>query len=164
MTDKLCLYRTLSRERPELVKFTTSAEDAGLPWLKPFQVATERLVKGAQNSFCLNWQNPESVPIMVHMVVIYISVAGVATSIIDLGPATAADTHSDTLIDGAALDGAPPVYLNSFDNAGTNGVAIAYLDAKDGTTDWITGQILTAAGTNLAGYVYIAYTTMDYNS
>jgi len=156
------VWRQLPRERRQLVPFTTSTGMAGQPWYKPFKVATIPLIAGAQNAFCLNWQNPESVPIMVFHVIINVTVAGVATSVIDLGPAIAVDTHSDTLIDGAALDGAPPYYLNSFDDAGGNGVAFALLNENGGTTDWITGQILTAAGTNLAGTVYILYTTMDY--
>ena len=46
---------------------------------------------------------------------------------------------------------------NSFKNGGTNGVGFVRLDAKGGTTDWITASKASGAAAGLVGSAYIIY-------
>jgi len=118
------------------------------------------LTAGAANAFALAWQNPESSKILVTRVMLRIETAGgTATSVIDVGPGASATTHSDTLIDG--LDINQTGIFDNITNKGSNGLAIGcVLDEKDGTTDYITGQILTEAASALVGKYYIFYTVV----
>ena len=111
-----------------------------------------------QNAFALAWQNPESVAILVTRILVDITTAGgTATAVLDVGPAASATTHSDTLLDGVDAN-ATATYDNLLAaDAGTHGLTSAKLDENGGTTDYITGQILTEAATDLVGNAYIFY-------
>ena len=53
--------------------------------------------------------------------------------------------------------GATAAIEDNIDNQGTNGKARQRLDAKGGTTDYITGSKATGAAAGLAGNAYIFY-------
>jgi len=120
------------------------------------KVASGDLTAGAANAFAFAWQNPEPGKILVKRVMVDVTTAGgTATAVIDVGSAASATTHSDNLINGADLN-AVALYDN-IDDAGTNGKSKQKLDEKGGTTDYITGQILTEKADSLAGKYYIEY-------
>lgn len=120
------------------------------------KVAAVSLAGGAANAFAFAWENPESVPIIVQKVTIDRTAAGgTATAVGDVGTAADATTHSDNLIDGVDLNATGPV--DNITDKGSNGKTRQKLDAKGGTTAWITGQILTEAASALTGKVYIEY-------
>jgi len=120
------------------------------------KVASGDLAAGAANAFAFAWQNPEPGKILVKRVMVDVTTAGgTATAVIDVGSAASATTHSDNLIDGADLN-AIALYDN-INDAGTNGKSKQKVDEKGGTTDYITGQILTEAASSLAGKYYIEY-------
>lgn len=119
-------------------------------------VAAVALAGGAANAFAFAWENPESTPIMVQRVLIDRTAAGgTATAVLDIGTAVNATTHSDNLIDG--LDANTTGLADNITDKGSNGKSRQRLDAKGGTTAFITGQILTEAAASLAGKVYIEY-------
>jgi len=109
------------------------------------------LSAGAQNAFCLAWQNPEDHAIIVTRLIVDLTTAGgTGTAELDFGPANDATTHSDGLIDGVDAN-AIAIYDNK---------SVCKLDAAGGTTDYITGQILTEAASALVGNAYIFYTAV----
>ena len=117
------------------------------------------LEAGDANDFAFAWQNPESSKIIVDRVILDITKAGgSASAVMDVGSAASATTHSDNLIDGVDIN-AVATYDNIGDG-GTNGKSKQKLDEKGGTTDYITGQILTANAASLEGNVYIHYRTV----
>ena len=120
------------------------------------KVAVATLAGGAANAFAFAWQNPESVAILIQRIFVDRTAAGgTATAVLNIGTAADATTHSDNLIDG--LDANATGLADNITDGGTNGKSRQKLDAKDGTTDHITGQILTEAAEALAGKVYIEY-------
>ncbi|HMZ31440.1 MAG TPA: hypothetical protein PLY13_02985, partial [Methanoregulaceae archaeon] len=124
------------------------------------QVARADLTAGLENAFAFAWQNPEATAILVHRVLVDVTaVAGTAGALLDVGTAGNATTHSDNLLDGLDIQAATGLFDN-IEDKGSNGKTRQRLDAKDGTTDYITGQILAAAGSSLAGKVYIYYTAV----
>jgi len=150
---------TRPRGKPERVTLTSSEASPDL--MKSVKVASGALAGGNANAYAFAWQNPESVQILVVLCYLRVTAAGEATSVIDVGSAGDATTHSDNLIDAGALDGTPTFYLNNINDGGTNGKAMQILDAKGGTTDYITGQILTANAPNLAGTYNIIYVPLS---
>jgi hypothetical protein len=117
------------------------------------------LSSGAANAFCLAWQNPEDHAIIVTRLIVDLTTAGgTGTAVLDFGPANDATTHSDGLIDGADAN-AIAIYDN-IEDQGVNGQSVCKLDAAGGTTDYITGQILTEAASALVGNAYIFYTAV----
>jgi len=86
---------------------------------------------------------------------------GTASSVMDVGVAANATTHGDDIIDGIDINAVAVYSSNDEDDAGTNGKACVKLDEKDGTNDYITGQILTQNAASLAGYAYIFYTEVQ---
>jgi hypothetical protein len=117
------------------------------------------LSAGAANAFCLAWQNPEDHAIIVTRLIVDLTTAGgTGTAVLDFGPANDATTHSDGLIDGADAN-AIAIYDN-IEDQGINGQSVCKLDAAGGTTDYITGQILTEAASALVGNAYIFYTAV----
>jgi hypothetical protein len=122
------------------------------------KVAKGNLTAGNANAFAFAWQNPESSKIIVSRIILRITTAGgTASSVLDAGPGASATTHSATLING--LDINQTGIFDNVTNKGSSGLAIGcVLDEKDGTTDYITGQILTQNAGSLAGKYYIYYT------
>jgi len=122
------------------------------------KVAEVALTAGAANAFAFAWQNPESAAILITRVIVDLTTAGgTATAVLDVGTAADATTHSDNLIDGVDLNAAA-IYDNVLAaDAGTHGKPSQKLDENGGTTDYITGQILTEAASALVGNAYIFY-------
>tara|TARA_Y100000296_G_scaffold54621_1_gene62674 strand:+ start:81 stop:542 length:462 start_codon:yes stop_codon:yes gene_type:complete len=104
----------------------------------------------------LAWQNPESSAILVTGFAIDITATASTSTQGDFGPAANATTTSDTLIDSFDLNAAVAV-ADCFVDAGTNGAGMCKLDAADGTTDYITGTLLTGFATSMTGTAYITY-------
>jgi hypothetical protein len=111
----------------------------------------------AANSFPIAWQNPNAQKVLVTRFVIELTAAGgTATAVMDVGLGATATTHSDNLLDGIDIN-TTGFYdsLNDTDN-GTNGISKPQtLDESGGTTDYITGQILTEKADTLAATYYI---------
>jgi hypothetical protein len=117
------------------------------------------LSSGAANAFCLAWQNPEDHAIIVTRLIVDLTTAGgTGTAELDFGPANDATTHADGLIDG--VDANAIAIYDNIEDQGTNGQSVCKLDAAGGTTDYITGQILTEAANSLVGNAYIFYTAV----
>ena len=145
------------RAPAQFVKLTRSACPAVTATIKPFKLARIALAGGLTNAFSFNWQNPESVAIIVIQCAVNVTTAGGAGATIDIGPATGTGVLGSALIDGQALDGVTPYWLNSFTNQAGTGLTCGYLNAAGGATDWVTGRILIADSANLAGYCYLFY-------
>ena len=116
------------------------------------KVVKVELGQAAGNGGVLSWQNPEDVGVLAAVVVDITTAQSAQT--VDVGVDGDGTGTSDTLLDGASL--ATAGALSSFANAGSNGAAFRKLDAKGGTSDYITA---TASGTPsaLVGYAYVAY-------
>ncbi|MCB5277829.1 MAG: hypothetical protein LHW62_09075, partial [Candidatus Cloacimonetes bacterium] len=120
------------------------------------KIVTAALTAGAANAFCLAWENPETVPILVTRILVDITTAGgTAAAVLDFGAAADATTTSATLLDGVDAN-AVAIYDNLL--AANLGGTVVKLDEKGGTTAFITGQILTADAAALVGNAYIFYT------
>ena len=118
------------------------------------------LTAGLANAFAFAWQNPESKKIIVDRVVVDKTVAGgTATSVLDVGIVASATDTADTLIDGLDLNSA--AVADNISDIGTNGKARGKVDENGGTNDWITGKILVANASALAGYAYIFYLIVE---
>ena len=114
------------------------------------------LASGNADAWAFSWQNPEAVEIIVLRVLANVTTAGgTGSSVLDVGTAANATTASNNLIDGADLN-ADALYDNITDG-GTNGKSRQRMDAKGGTTDYVTGQILVANAATLAGTYTIEY-------
>jgi hypothetical protein len=106
------------------------------------------LTAGNANAFAFAWQNPHAYAIQVtELVVEVVTPGGTAGSVLDAGAAANATTTASDLIHDGDLNTAG--YLKS--------MAWVKLAAKDGATDYITGQILTANAASLVGKYYISY-------
>ena len=103
----------------------------------------------------LSWQNPESVAILA-TVILDVTTKSTAACTVDVGPDGDGAGSADTLLDGLDV-GAAALRGNSFKNGGTNGVGFVRLDAKGGTTDWITASKASGAAAGLVGSAYIIY-------
>lgn len=148
------------REKPFWATLTKSV--AGLENLRALKMVTGSLAAGAANAYMFAWQNPENVSIMVFRVMLRITTAGgTANSVGDVGSAATATTASDNLIDGCDLNATAPVIYDNTIDQGTNGRGMQILDAKDGTTDYITGRILVANASTLVGSYYIFYVPLS---
>lgn len=124
------------------------------------KIAKGALTAGNANDFAFAWQNPESSAIIVSRVVVDVTTKSAsAGSLLDVGPAANATTHSDTLIDGLDIATAT-ITADNITNKGNNGRSLCKLDAKGGATDYITGQILVQDAAALAGKYYILYTVI----
>ena len=104
----------------------------------------------------LSWQNPEAGAIMVVRLVIDRTTKSTGACTADFGTAGDGTTSSDNLMDAVDV-GATAAIEDNIDNQGTNGKARQRLDAKGGTTDYITGSKATGAAAGLAGNAYIFY-------
>ena len=124
------------------------------------RVVVVPLTPGLENAFALAWQNPESTAILVHRVLVDVTtIAGSAGALLDIGTAANATTASDNLIDGLDIQSGA-ILADNITDKGSNGKTRQRMDAKNGTTDYITGRILVANASGLAGNVYIFYTAV----
>ena len=104
----------------------------------------------------LSWQNPESSAVVVVRIAVDLTTKATAACTADFGTAADGTTSSDNLLDGVDLNAATGVFDN-VDDHGTNGKSRQRLDAKGGTTDFITGSKATGAAAGLVGNAYIFY-------
>ena len=126
------------------------------------------LTSGIVNSFAFAWQNPNPVAIMVEHVIIDVTSSGVLpNSVMDVGIVADATSTADNIFDGLNLIVVGIHHSYNAVDAGTNGVqkrdAVTEfiplkMAAKDGANDYITGKILVANASTLAGKYYIYYT------
>lgn len=124
------------------------------------RVAVVELTGGLENAFAFAWQNPETVAILVHRVLVDVThIAGTAGALLDIGTAANATTHSDNLIDGLDIQAAT-ILADNITDKGSNGKTRQRMDEKTGSTDYITGQILVANASALTGNAYIYYTAV----
>jgi hypothetical protein len=114
------------------------------------------LAGGAADAFAFAWQNPEDKKIIVTRVVVDITTAGgTATADLDVGVAANATTGATDIFD--AIDANAAAVSDHLLVSGAGAGGAHKVDEKDGTNDYITGQITTEAAASLAGYVYIEY-------
>ena len=104
----------------------------------------------------LAWQNPEAVAIVVSKLVVDVTTKSTAACTADFGSANDATTSADNLIDGIDV-GTATILGDNTDDKGANGKSKRRLDAKGGTTDYITGSKATGAAAGLVGNAYIFY-------
>ena len=123
----------------------------------PAPIKTAKVALGNSDTAggILAWQNPESNPIIVVRIVVDRTTKSTAACTADFGSAANGTTSADNLIDGLDVNAAEAAEDN-IEDKGTNGKARQRLDAKAGTTDYITGSKATGAA-GLKGNVYISY-------
>lgn len=119
------------------------------------KVAKVALASGDQNEYAFAWQNPESSAIIVRRVLVDVTTAAGAAATMDVGTANDATTNGDNLLDGVDINSVHVV--DNIDDQSTEGESKQKMDEKGGTTDHITGQILSDNAGALAGNVYIEY-------
>ena len=116
------------------------------------KVVKVALGQAAGNAGVLSWQNPEAVGVLAAVVIDITTAQSGQTA--DVGVDGDGTGTGDTLLDGVSL--AATGAFSSFADAGTNGAAFRKLDAKGGTSDYVT---VTASGTpsSLVGNAYVIY-------
>ena len=125
--------------------------------LLPIRVEKKALVfgSGTGNGTLLSWQNPENVKIMA-TVLFYVSVAGTGTAGVDIGVGGNATASSDNLLDAALVNTVDLVRGSGSADLGSNGRFWRFMDAKDGSSDYIVGKANDVDAT-AAGDAYIVY-------
>ena len=121
---------------------------------------SERVVlgTGAGAGGLLGWQNPLLVAVLVRIELNLTAASGAAATA-DFGTAANATTSSDNLVDGLSIN-----QTGAFDNIedrGTNGKSRQRVDAKGGTTDFVTGSIATGSVGSLVGTVIVHFIELD---
>ncbi|MCE2405793.1 MAG: hypothetical protein J4F43_11655 [Dehalococcoidia bacterium] len=104
----------------------------------------------------MRWQNPEDSAIVITRVVLDVTSKTGAACTLDVGVARSGNISSDNLIDGLDVGAAAGPFDNIADK-GVNGKERQRLDAKGGTTDYVTASKATGATGGLAGNAYIFY-------
>lgn len=94
------------------------------------------------------WQNPWSVPILVHKLIVRATTLASAACTADFGVAANGTTSSDTLLDGIDLNGGTSPFAST---------AVLQVDENGGSNDWITGSVATGASAGIVGQIYLAY-------
>jgi hypothetical protein len=122
----------------------------------PAKTIVAPLTAGVVNAFAFAIQNPEDVDCLITQLIIDITTAGAATSVLDVDTVDGATATGDDIIDGLDL-----TVLGTFDsmkNPGTNGDGKPVKWAKKGgTLDDLTGKILVAGAPALVGQVIVKY-------
>ena len=103
-----------------------------------------------------SWQNPEASAVLVTRVLIDATTKAAAACTLDVGTDGDGTGSANTLLDGLDVNAATGVFDNIADK-GTNGKERQRLDAKGGTTDYITASKATGATAGLVGNAYIFY-------
>lgn len=126
------------------------------------KVAKGSLIADVSGNMAFAWQNPESVEILIHTVIIdVITAGGTANSVIDVDVVANATATGNTILDGVDLNSAAISISTNVSDSGTNGNEKAHkADENGGTNDYITGKILVANASSLIGKYYIYYTTV----
>lgn len=108
---------------------------------------------GSGNGSCINWANPENVPILA-AIVVDVTTAGTGTAGIDIGVGTSAGS-SDNLLDAGRVD--TVAVVSPFGTGGgSNGKPWRRLTAAGGTLSNITGKANDVDATAVAN-AYIIY-------
>ena len=104
----------------------------------------------------LSWQNPEGSAIVVFRLVLDVTSAATGACTLNVGSDGAGTSSSDNLLDGVDVGTAVGLFDN-MTNKGTNGKELQRLDAKGGSTDYITASMASGASAGLVGNAYIIY-------
>ncbi len=123
------------------------------------KVAKGDLTAGLADAIAFAWQNPELSAIHVLQVVVDVTtVGGTGSSVMDVDVVADAVSTDDTILDGIDIN-ADAVYSSlSAGVSGTNATENVHrMAAKGGANDHITGKILVADASALAGKYYIYY-------
>lgn len=104
----------------------------------------------------LSWQNPEDSAIIVVRLVIDRTTKSTGACTADFGTDGDGTGSSDNLMDGVDA-GATAGVEDNIQNPGSSGKALQRLDAKGGTTDYITASKASGAAAGLVGNAYIFY-------
>ncbi len=104
----------------------------------------------------MRWQNPEDNAIIITRLVLDVTTKAPAACTVDAGTARSGNVSSNNLIDGLDVGAAAGPFDNMADK-GVNGRERQRLDARGGTTDFVTASRATGAAAGLAGNAYIFY-------
>ena len=110
---------------------------------------------GAGSGGIFAWQNPHPENIIVLRVVLNITAASLGACTVDVGTAADGSTSSGDLLDGTNVN--QVATLDNHDHTGTNGRATRLVNAKNSTTDYITGSVASGSASGMAGHAYIFY-------
>ena len=126
------------------------------------KVAKGSLTADVSGNMAFTWQNPESVEILIHTVIIDVTTAGgTGSSVLDVDVVANATSTADTILDGVDLNSAAVSISNNVSDSGTSGdEKVHKADENGGTNDYVTGKILVADASALVGKYYIHYTTV----
>ena len=124
----------------------------------PVALKSAKVALGSSDSAggILAWQNPEASAILVVRVVIDRTTKSTGACTADFGSAANATTSANNLLDGVDV-GAAAAIEDNIDDQGTSGKARQRLDAKGGSTDYLTGSKASGAAAGLVGNAYIFY-------
>ena len=103
-----------------------------------------------------SWQNPHGSAIIIARVLVDLTTKATAAATIDVGTDGDGTGSSDNLIDGLDVNTATGVFDNMTDK-GSNGKEMQRLDAKGGTTDYVTASKATGATAGIVGNAYVFY-------
>ena len=103
-----------------------------------------------------SWQNPEDSAIVITRLVLDVTTKATAACTVDVGTDGAGTGSSDNLVDVQAVNAATGVFDNIADK-GSSGKERQRLDAKGGTTDYVTASKATGATAGLVGNAYVFY-------
>lgn len=114
---------------------------------------------GAENAFALSTQNPYTRDLIITRCIVRVTTGGgTASAVLDVDVDGDGATGGDDIFDGIDISSSTTgIYdsLNSTDN-GSNGEGKVWVwDKAGGTNDYLTAQILDAAGSDLVGKVYV---------
>ena len=93
---------------------------------------------------------------VVFRLVLDVTTATTAACTLDVGTDGAGTSSSDNLLDGVDVGTATGLFDN-MTNKGSSGKELQRLDAKGGTTDYITASMASGAAAGLVGNAYIIY-------
>lgn len=123
------------------------------------RTARVALATDTGNAGMLSWQNPEEYPIIIQRLMLDITTEATGAAIANFGSDADGTGTSDDLIDGVDIGAAAGVFDN-IDDAGVSGGSTVRLDAKGGTTDFLTGTAESDPA-GLVGFAYIQYWVVD---
>jgi hypothetical protein len=143
---------------PSLVRNMAGPAQTGITYLPGFWVKVG-LTGGAQNAFAVSEQNPFGVDVIIERVIVDVTtLSATASAVLDVDIDGDGATGGDDILDGVPVGSGDSIgvfdSLNATDN-GTNGEGKSWKWNKaGGTNDYLTAQILAAAGAALAGNLY----------
>lgn len=144
----------------EAVREMAGPSQAGIDYVHEKCIVAS-LTPGAANAFAFAIQNPERVDCLItHLVLDITTAGGTATSVLDVDTVDGPTDTGDDIIDG--LDINQTGAFDNIKNPGTNGDGKPVRWGKRGSsTDYLTGKILVANASNLAGKVVVKYVPLS---